>query len=86
MAGLLESKSDEDSEEYLRYKKKVIQNVIKAIDKECTPRQKEVVSMFFYEQKTVTEIAEELGIEKSTVSRTLMRGMRHIQRALIYTI
>lgn len=39
-----------------------------------TARQRQLLRMNFEQNKTVTEIAQELGVNKSTVSRTLLRA------------
>ena len=41
----------------------------------CTVTQKEYIMAFFVDRLTVTEIAEQYGVNKSTVSRTIHRGM-----------
>ena len=38
------------------------------------------------ENKTVTEIAQELGVNKSTVSRTLLRAKRRLYQCLRYAL
>lgn len=50
------------------------------IEKELTPKQREMVLFYFYEEKTMQEIAEILGINKSTVSRTLKRAKERIRK------
>ena len=46
-----------------------------------TPRQKQLIQMYYIENMTMPEIAEELGISVSSVSRTIKRG---IARAKTY--
>ena len=55
------------------------------IAEELTPRQRQMVMGVYYEKKTVTALAEELGVNKSTVSRTLQRAKRRLQNSLRYT-
>lgn len=45
----------------------------------CTPRQQEILSLHL-QGKSVTEIGEILGVDKSTVSVTLDRAKAHIQK------
>lgn len=42
--------------------------------------------MNFEQNKTVTEIAQELGVNKSTVSRTLLRAKRRLYQGLRYAL
>ena len=49
-----------------------------------TPRQQQLLRMHYDEGKTVTAIAKELGIQKSSVSRTLTRAKRQLYLCLRY--
>ena len=51
---------------------------------ELSPCQRSVVEAYYFENKTMSTIARELGINQSTVSRTLRRAMRNLQRYLQY--
>ena len=42
-----------------------------AIAEELTPRQQQLLHMFYYDGKSVSTIARELSVNKSTVTRTL---------------
>lgn len=53
---------------------------------ELTARQRQILRMNFEQGMTVTEIARALGINKSTVSRTLMRAKRRLYRCLRYAL
>ena len=46
----------------------------------------ELLRMNFEQNKTVTEIAQELGVNKSTVSRTLLRAKRRLYQCLRYAL
>ena len=61
-----------------------LRRVRNVIDQELTPRQRRVVEGVYYENKSVTALAEELGVHKSTVSRTLHRARLRMQRCLRY--
>ena len=41
----------------------------------CNQRQKQVVMMHFFDGLTLTEIARQMCVNKSTVSRTLSRAL-----------
>ena len=53
---------------------------------ELTERQRQIVHLHFYEEKSVTQIARELNLHPSTVSRSLQRSARRLQRVLRYTV
>lgn len=72
-----------DNESDLRRLKR---NLRLAREQELTPRQQEMLHLRFEEELSVGEIAVKLGVHKSTVSRTLARAERRLERALRYTI
>lgn len=49
-------------------------------------RQRQLLRMHFTQGKRVTDIAQELGISKSTVSRTLARCTQRLYRTLRYSL
>lgn len=59
-------------------------NLVRCINEDVTERQRQVLLMYYYEGKNMREIGEELGVDKSTVSRTIKRGERRLQRCLRY--
>lgn len=65
----------------LEVQKKRMMNVIA---NELTPLQREMVTSYFFEEKTMAQIAEERGVNRSTVCRTLHRGISRIQKYLKY--
>lgn len=58
----------EDNRQQIR---RLLVNLPLAVEEELTPRQRQLLRMHFTQGKRVTDIAQELGISKSTVSRTL---------------
>lgn len=58
--------------------------VFDAVAEELTPRQSEMVRLYFIKQMPMREIASTLGVNVSTVSRTISRGKRRLHRALRY--
>ncbi|MDR0951465.1 MAG: sigma-70 family RNA polymerase sigma factor [Oscillospiraceae bacterium] len=56
----------------------------RVVDEELTERQRQMVEMYYIRQMTMPEIAGELGICPSSVSRTIMRGKRRIQKYIRY--
>ncbi|MBR1659595.1 MAG: sigma-70 family RNA polymerase sigma factor [Oscillospiraceae bacterium] len=56
-----------------------------AIREELTERQRQMVGMYYLEQHTMRDIALTLGLNQSTVSRTLAAARRRLRRCLRYT-
>ena len=53
-----------------------------AIAKELTARQAQMVRLYFLDQHTMKEIAEELSVNPSTVSRTLSVARAKLRRCI----
>lgn len=60
-----------EREEYRRF-------LYRAIKTQLTHRQTQVMLLYYFEEKNITEIAQELGLNKSTVSRTLRRSLNRL--------
>lgn len=73
----------EDNESDLRRLKR---NLRVARKEELTERQRLMLRMNFEQGKSVTEIAQELGVNKSTVSRTIVRAKVRLYKCLRYTL
>ena len=78
MAAWLRANAQDNDGELLRLKR----NLQEAL----TARQRQLLRMNFEQNKTVTEIAQELGVNKSTVSRTLLRAKRRLYQCLRYAL
>lgn len=65
-----------------RSRARLIRNLRIAIESELTSRQTEMIKLYYLSQMNMVEIAYELGINKSTVSRTLKRGRARLRRCL----
>ena len=61
-----------------------LQRLRRAVRQELSPRQRETVEAYYFENKTMEQIARELGVNRSTVSRTLKRGVGNLERFLRY--
>lgn len=59
--------------------------VRRAINAELTPRQRQLVTMYYLDQMLMAEIADELGLNVSSVSRTLARGRERLKKVLSYS-
>ena len=71
----------EDNESDLRRLKR---NLRRAREEELTERQRQILRMRYEENKTVGEIAHELGVDKSTVSHTIARAKSRLYKCLRY--
>lgn len=54
------------------------------VSDELTERQRQMVEMYYLQQMSMTEIAIELDVSPSSVSRTIMRGKGRIRKYLKY--
>ncbi|HHX57125.1 MAG TPA: sigma-70 family RNA polymerase sigma factor [Clostridiales bacterium] len=70
-----------DNSQTIAKVKKVMVEVIK---NDLTARQKELIMLYYYKNMKVIEIAEQLNIDHSTVSRTLSRARKNIMERLKY--
>ena len=61
-----------------------IKRVQRVIQEELTPLQREALIAYYFQERTITEIAEERGVNKSTVCRTLHRAEEKLRRYLKY--
>lgn len=60
------------------------ENMASALEEELTPRQRKMVHMYYVDQMLMRDIADTLGVNVSTVSRTIARGRKRLQRCLRY--
>ena len=61
-----------------------IKRVQRVIREELTPIQREVLLAYYIQEQTIPQIAENRGVNKSTVSRTLHRAEEKLRRYLRY--
>lgn len=57
-----------------------------AREQELTPRQRQVLSLYYEGGLKICQIAEELSLNPSTVSRTLQRAKDRLYRCLQYAL
>ena len=72
--------ASDNSQELDRLKR----NLIRALREDVTEKQRKVLLLYYAEGYNMREIGEQLGVDKSTVSRTIKRGERRLQRCLRY--
>ncbi len=69
----------------IRLPKKVQQaRLHRVIQQELTPLQRQTLLAYYFQERTIPQIAEDRGVNKSTVSRTLRRAEEKLQRFLRY--
>lgn len=54
--------------------------------KELTARQQQMIQLHFYENLSISEIARQLAVNPSTVSRCLTRAEARLRRVLRFTL
>lgn len=64
---------------------KLKRNLVKALKSDVTPRQREMLLLYYGKGLNMRQIGEMLGVDKSTVSRTVKRGECRLKRCLKYT-
>lgn len=65
---------------------RLLTNLPLAMEQELTERQRTLLTMHFFQGLTVSQIAEQLGLSKSTVSRSLSRATEKLFCALRYSL
>ena len=76
-AGLI---SESNEEQMGRLKR----NLVRALRNDITPRQRQYMILYYGKCMNIPQIAREMGVNKSTVSRTLERGRKRLYRCLRY--
>ena len=72
--------AEDNSEQLSRLKR----NLRQARELELTPRHRQVLAMHFDQDLSVTQIARELHVNPSTITRTLQRAKGRLRRCLRY--
>ena len=80
MAVYARTMAEDNSAQIARVKR----NLIRALQEDVTPRQRQALLLYYGEQLNMREIGERLGVNKSTISRTIQRGERRLRRCLRY--
>lgn len=62
------------------------QNLRRARQQELTPRQQHVLTLYYDQGMNMTQIAQTLGVNCSTVSRTIRRAKQRLYRCLRYCL
>ena len=81
MTAWMQANAEDNSLQLERMKR----NLRVAREKELTPRQQYMLELYYDQEMSVTEIAQELCVNVSTVSRTLQRARNRLRRYLQYS-
>ena len=65
-------------------RKRLLRNLRRAIREEITDKEWQAMQMYYVEEIKMTDIAERLGVNVSTVSRNIKRGREKLKRCLRY--
>ena len=76
------SHSEDNSEQLERLRR----NLRRAREQELTPRQRQMLELYFDRGMNMPQIAQALGLNRSTVSRTLRRARDRLYRCLRYAL
>ena len=80
MAVYARAMSEDNSAQHSRLKR----NLVRALREDVTPRQRRCLLMYYSQGLNMRQIGQELGVDKSTVSRTIKRGEARLRRCLRY--
>ena len=61
-----------------------MQRLRRVIERELTQTQREIILAYYFQDKTIPQIAAERGVQKSSVSRCLKRAENRVRRCLRY--
>jgi RNA polymerase sigma factor (sigma-70 family) len=76
----------ENAEDNSLQMERLRRNLRLARERELTPCQRQTLELYYDQHMTVTQIARQLGVNTSTVSRTLRRARDRLRRYLQYTL
>ena len=80
LAVYLRAMSADNSLEHQQLKR----SLLRALQEDVTERQREMLALYYAQGLTMPEIGRRLGVNKSTVSRTIRRGEARLRRCLRY--
>ena len=61
-----------------------MQRIRRVIERELTQKQREIILAYYFQDKSIPEIAMERGIHKSSVCRCLQRAEKKVRLCLKY--
>lgn len=79
LIGEVESNNSEKHRMMIKILRDIVEN-------ELSERQRQMIGLYYYSRMSIPEIAEMLGVNRSTVSRTISRGRRNIMEKMKYFV
>ena len=76
----------ENAEDNSQRLERLYRNLRQVREQELTPRQQQVLELYYDRHLTLREIAQELGVHSSTVCRTMQRARARLRRYLQYSL
>lgn len=76
----------ENAEDNSQRLERLYRNLRQVREQELTPRQRQVLELYYDRHLTLREIAQELGVHSSTVCRTMQRAKERLRRYLQYSL
>jgi DNA-directed RNA polymerase specialized sigma subunit len=61
-----------------------LQRIRRDIERELTQKQREIILAYYFQDKSIPDIAAERGIHKSSVCRCLQRAEKRVRHCLKY--
>lgn len=61
-----------------------LQRLRRVVEQELSQAQREILIAYYFQEKTMAQIARERGVYRSTVCRTLHRAEERVRRCLRY--
>ena len=61
-----------------------MQRIRRVIEQELTQKQREIILAYYFQDKSIPDIAAERGIHKSSVCRCLQRAEKRVRHCLKY--
>ena len=61
-----------------------LQRIRRVIERELTQKQREIILAYYFQDKSIPDIAAERGIHKSSVCRCLQRAEKRVRLCLKY--
>ena len=80
MAAYALQMAQDNSREHDRLK----HNLMRALHEDITPKQRQALLLYYAQGLNMREIGDQLGVDRSTISRTLKRGEQRLLRCLRY--
>ena len=76
----------EHAEDNSDQRERLLRNLRRAREQELTPRQREMLALYYDRGLKMVQIAKKLGVNRSTVSRTIKRAQDKLRRYLRYSL